>query len=103
MNPVRLGAVLLLVTAVGAAGAELSPAEALGALNPNVLTPEERALHALDLRRDMQARIAEVNRRDREAWAALKSRADWEKFVAPRIEALRKSLGEFPPDRKAHV
>ena len=97
MNPVRLGAVLLLVTAVGAAGAELSPAEALGALNPNVLTPEERALHALDLRRDMQARIAEVNRRDREAWAALKSRADWEKFVAPRIEALRKSLGEFPP------
>lgn len=72
-------------------------AAGLRALDANVLTPEERATHSLDLRRDMQARIADVNRRDREAWAALKSRADWEKFVAPRIEALRRSLGTFPP------
>ena len=77
--------------------ADTSLVEALRALDANVLTPEERAFHSLDLRRDAQARIAEVNRKDREAWAALKSRGDWEKFVAPRIEALRKSLGEFPP------
>ncbi len=95
MNPVRFGALWLLLIAVAAAGAELAPA--LRALDPNVLTPEERAFHSLDLRRDMQARIAEVNRRDREAWAGLKSRADWERFVMPRIAALRQSLGEFPP------
>jgi len=96
MNPLRLGAVAFLA-ALGASGADAPQADALRALDASVLTAEERAFHALDLRRDMQARVAEVNRRDREAWAALKLRADWEKFVAPRIAALRKSLGEFPP------
>lgn len=96
MNPVRFGAVLLLAT-LGLCGAGVPSAETLRALDANVLPPEERSAHALDLRRDAQARIAEVNRKDREAWAALKSRADWEKFAAPRIEALRKSLGDFPP------
>ncbi len=95
MNPVRFGAALLSFVAVAAGGADLT--SALRVLDPNVLTPEERTLHSLDLRRDMQARITEVNRRDREAWAALQSRAEWEKFVAPRIAALRHSLGEFPP------
>lgn len=96
MNPVRSGIALLLAT-FAASGVSAPVADALRALDPNVLTPEERASHSLDLRRDAQARIAEVNRKDREAWAALKSRGDWERFVAPRIEALRKSLGEFPP------
>jgi cephalosporin-C deacetylase-like acetyl esterase len=96
MNPVRLGAVLLLA-ALGVSGADAPSAEVIRTLDANVLTPEERVFHTLGLRRDMQAPIAEVNRRDREAWSTLKSRADWEKFVAPRIEALRKSLGEFPP------
>lgn len=95
MNPVPAVAALLIATALVAASADLTAG--LRALDANALTPEERAFHSLDLRRDMQARIAEVNRRDREAWAALKSRADWEKFVAPRIEALRRSLGTFPP------
>ncbi|MFM8470694.1 MAG: alpha/beta hydrolase family protein [Limisphaerales bacterium] len=96
MNPLRLG-VSLCFAALAASDADAPQADALRALDANVLTTEERAHHALDLRRDAQAAIAEVNRRDREAWAALKSRADWEKFVAPRIAALRKSLGEFPP------
>ena len=95
MNPVLSGAALLLLTALAACGADLTAA--LRALDPNVLSAEDRSLHSLDLRRAAQAGIAEVNRKDREAWATLKSRADWEKFVAPRIEALRQSLGVFPP------
>jgi dienelactone hydrolase len=94
MNPVLAGAALLLFSALAAAGADM--AAALRGLDPAVLSPEERATHSLDLRRAAQAGIAEVNRRDREVWAALKSRADWEKFVVPRIEALRRSLGTFP-------
>ncbi len=96
MNPARFIAALMF-TSAATSGADASLVEALRALDTNVLTPEERAFHSLDLRRDVNARVAEVNRNDREAWAALKSRAYWEKFVAPRIEALRKSLGEFPP------
>lgn len=95
MNPIRSSAPLLLLTVLAATGTDFSPS--LRSLDPNVLTVEERTFHVLDLRRDMQARVAEVNRQDREAWAALKSRAAWEKFVAPRIAALRQSLGEFPP------
>lgn len=96
MNPLLAGAGLLLFSALAAPGADL--AAALRGLDPKVLPPEERELHSLDVRRDMQARITEVNRRDREAWTALKSRADWEQFVAPRIAALRRSLGTFPPE-----
>ena len=96
-NCLNLAFVLLALTAGAASAADSSLADSLRALDTNVLAPEERAFHSLDLRRDASARIAEANRKDREAWAALKSRQDWEKFVAPRIEALRKSLGEFPP------
>ena len=96
MNLARLVLTALLPASLASA-ADPALVEALRTLDTNVLTPEERAYHSLDLRRDVQARVSEVNRKDREAWAALKSRADWDKFVAPRIEALRKSLGEFPP------
>lgn len=95
MNPVPAVAALLIATILFAVGAD--SATDLRAFDTHVLTLEERTLHSLDLRRDTQARIAEVNRRDRETWAGLKSRADWEKFVAPRREALRRSLGTFPP------
>jgi len=38
-----------------------------------------------------------VNQKDREAWKKIQSQEAWESFCAPRIEALRKSLGTFPP------
>ena len=37
-----------------------------------------------------------ANRRDFEAWKAVRSRR-WERFRAPRLRALRASLGSFPP------
>src|SRR5262245_12394309 len=40
--------------------------------------------------------IAEANQADREAWAKVQSRADWEKFRDTRIKVLRDSLGTWP-------
>ncbi|GDY21204.1 hypothetical protein LBMAG56_25500 [Verrucomicrobiota bacterium] len=56
------------------------------------------------LRADLAARQHAVNARDRAEWAQLRSLADWERFVAPRIAALRRSLGSFPtPPEKLPV
>ena len=56
------------------------------------------------LRADLAARQRAVNARDRADWAQLHSLADWERFVAPRIAALRRSLGAFPaPPEKLPV
>src|SRR5689334_18528797 len=44
----------------------------------------------------LNGRLKEANRRDREAWAKVRSKADWEKFRDDRIAGLRKSLGTFP-------
>src|SRR5260370_36379355 len=49
------------------------------------------------LYKDARRRRDAANRRDFDAWKAIKSRADWERFRAPRLKALRASLGTFPP------
>src|SRR5262245_54702922 len=38
-----------------------------------------------------------VNKQDVAAWRKIATKADWEKFRNERIEALRRSLGSFPP------
>lgn len=45
----------------------------------------------------VRSRRDAANRRDFEAWKAVRSREDWERFRAPRLRALRASLGTFPP------
>ncbi len=58
------------------------------------------------LARDIRSRRAAANRRETLAWRALKTRADWERFRDVRLQALRSSLGQFPPrpkDLKARV
>jgi dienelactone hydrolase len=57
------------------------------------------------LARHVRAGLEAANRRETRAWEALRSRADWEQYRAPRIRALRESLGTFPPpaDLKVHV
>jgi hypothetical protein len=49
------------------------------------------------LAQDMRARRTAANQRDVEAWNKVQSRADWERFRDGRIQALRASLGRFPP------
>ena len=58
------------------------------------------------LARELASRQRAANERDRAAWAEVRSLADWEKFVAPRIDALRRSLGGFshvPEKLAVHV
>src|SRR5262245_13745159 len=49
------------------------------------------------LSRDVAARLRAANRADSLAWEAVKTRADWERFRDSRMQALRVSLGTFPP------
>jgi cephalosporin-C deacetylase-like acetyl esterase len=44
----------------------------------------------------LRDQIRRANQRDREAWNAVKTRAEWEKFRDERIKALRDSLGTWP-------
>ena len=45
---------------------------------------------------DLRRRVQAANTNDAQAWAQIHNRQDWEAFVRPRIEALRRSLGTFP-------
>jgi dienelactone hydrolase len=47
------------------------------------------------LARDARSRLRAANMRENRAWEAVTSRDDWEAFRAPRLRALRESLG--PP------
>jgi dienelactone hydrolase len=58
------------------------------------------------LAEDARARLQAANQRESQAWNEVKTRADWEKFRDLRLQALRESLGPFPPvpkDLKARV
>src|SRR5687768_12842908 len=48
------------------------------------------------LARDARAQRDAANRRESEAWRAVKDRAGWERFRDARLKALRASLGAFP-------
>src|SRR5262245_56287966 len=71
-------------------------AEQLRSIQPNLFSDAERKSNAQMLRNDVTKRRDAANQRDAQAWAKVKSRNDWEKFRAPRIDALRRSLGQFP-------
>src|SRR5262245_24488815 len=62
--------------------------------------------HAKQLARHAQARLQAANRRESQAWRQVQTRADWERYRDARLQALRASLGTFPPvprDLKARV
>jgi hypothetical protein len=75
-------------------GPVVDPATDLGKLLPKMLGA------------DIKARRDAINKADSDAWHALKTREDWEQFKAPRIAALKRSLGTWPTppkDLKVHV
>ncbi|MCE9531149.1 MAG: hypothetical protein K8T89_08500 [Planctomycetes bacterium] len=49
------------------------------------------------LARDVASKLRIANRADTQAWENVKTSTDWEKFRDVRLQALRASLGEFPP------
>jgi hypothetical protein len=59
--------------------------------------PDEDGKYSTALPDYLNQRLKEANQRDREAWAKINSKADWEKFRDVRISALRESLGTWPP------
>lgn len=92
---ILLGGILTHV-AVAEENPTLRPS-ALKQLNTDVLTNAgnadqlERTLYE-----DSRTRLRAANRRETQAWRAIKNRQDWEQYRDPRIAALRKSLGSFP-------
>jgi dienelactone hydrolase len=88
-----LGVVVLLGVAAPAAAEDL--AQHLRALETVVLPADGDP--AKQLARHAQARLREANRRETEAWQRVGTRADWERYRDVRLQALRASLGTFPP------
>lgn len=46
--------------------------------------------------RYVAAELRQANQKDRDQWQSIKTKADWEKLRDKRIDALRRSLGQFP-------
>jgi dienelactone hydrolase len=100
----------LLAFALGALALGLGPVDAaddtsdLGKITADVLSKEQRQEAAGMIDRDIGRRTTLVNAHNREEWGKIKTREQWEKFRDQRIEALRKSLGEYPaPPAKLNV
>lgn len=56
------------------------------------------------LSRHAEARLRQANRASTAEWEKIKTRADWEAFRREKLQALKKSLGEFPePPRNLKV
>ena len=75
-------------------------AKVLAVVDSDVFSADERARRTTMLSDDADARLREANRRDARQWANVRSKADWEKFRDARLQALRDSLGSFPPPPK---
>jgi hypothetical protein len=100
------GAVVLAAVACGlpaGAGQEKDDMVAkLRGLDPRVFGGRSAAVRraAQLLADNVRARRDAANRRENEAWRALQTRADWERYRDARLKALRDSLGAFPPPPK---
>lgn len=77
--------------------AAASPFTTLRSLDSKALTQELRERAAQMLRDQVRLRVRSVNQLDREAWSRIQTKTDWERWVGPRVDLLRASLGVFPP------
>jgi len=94
-----VGVLLALPSGVPAAESKDVLVEQLRNLDKRVIVlgKVRQAPLASMLARDAAARLRLVNRRESRAWEQITSRADWERFREARFQALRASLGTFPP------
>lgn len=73
-------------------------------LSPNVLSDDQRDAARAMVRDRQREQLDAANKQSSKNWYAIENRQQWEAFVRPRIEALRKSLGTFPaPPEDLHV
>ncbi len=89
------------VTVVGVVSAEPSQLDKeLAALSPDVLSDAQRRQFKDQTWRHLRARGDVVNRRDVSKWAAIRTRAAWERLREERLQQLRMALGRFPEPLK---
>ena len=69
--------------------------EQIRSLKADVFPPQARPQPEEMLARDLRRRHEAANHHDAAAWSPITSRDDWERFLAPRLEALRSSLGHL--------
>ena len=88
---------LSLIAALGFPADDL--ATQLRKLDTTILATDADKTKALGrmLSNDVRQRIEKANQHSSEAWAAIKTVADWERYLGPRRKALHDSLGLFPP------
>lgn len=72
-------------------------ASTLRDLDVTVLSNDERQELAGMISRDIERRRLLAIQRENMAWSKVKCRDDWERFRDQRLNALRESLGQFPP------
>jgi dienelactone hydrolase len=104
--PILAACVLSLICLVAGRADDLPPApelaQKLRKLDVNVwLKDSAQGKEAAGmLSRDVRARLRAAGSRENEAWQRIGTREEWEKHRAPRLEALRRSLGTFPEPPK---
>jgi cephalosporin-C deacetylase-like acetyl esterase len=75
--------------------------DAVPMVDGDAWTPFERRSRSARsmLSRYLDGRLQQAVMAERAAWDTVRTREDWERFRDQRIAALRRSMGEFPPDR----
>ena len=91
----------LALTIVGNVHAQSKLADQISRLAPVYQTPDEQKAAARMVSDAIQTLRKELNDRSNAEWHAIKTRAEWEKFRQPKLDALRASLGQFPPPPKS--
>lgn len=66
-------------------------------LDATVLTDAERETYDRMVSRDIERRRLLAIQRENIAWSGVDTHEDWERFRDQRIDAMRESLGQFPP------
>lgn len=82
--------------------AESTQAEALRALADRAAAAADESTRGM-LGAFAAERLRAADRADAAAWAKVASKQDWEAFLAPRLAALRASLGNLPFEAKTSV
>ncbi len=86
-----IGYVFTALALLSACGVAAAPALQLEQLDPRVLPVESDPAGMLS--RDIRRRLTEANDRESAAWREIRSLEDWQRYVKPRIQALRERLG----------
>lgn len=75
----------------------------LGMLDSRVWPPFSRRARAVRtmVQDDLRKKVEHAVLAERAAWDKVQTRQDWERFRDERIQALKKSIGNFPPEKPA--